>query len=185
MLIDLENIIGVAGYYIDDVTYEIYSFKQKKPRKIKLSPERKGYLIFSVYNEGKRKHIKYHQVIVKVFIDPTYDPKTQDIDHLDHNRQNNSIDNLKVVSRRENHMNRSYYNGKQVEYIDDKGTLIKPETPNAHKFEMLSVDMIELADNCLPFEVVREKEFAPIKNKTGVDSVESAQALLEKNGYKL
>lgn len=74
---------------------------------------------------------------------------------------------------------------KKVEHIDENGNLIKPETPNAHKFEMLCVDMIEFADNCLPFEVVREKEFAPIKNKTGVDSVESAQALLEKNGYKL
>lgn len=74
---------------------------------------------------------------------------------------------------------------KKVEYIDELGKLIKPETPNAHKFEMLCVDMIEFASSCLPFEVVREKEFAPIKNKTGVDSVESAQALLEKNGYKL
>ena len=74
---------------------------------------------------------------------------------------------------------------KKVEHIDDNGNLIKPETPNAHKFEMLCVDMIEFADNCLPFEVVREKEFAPIKNKTGVDSVESAQALLEQNGYEL
>ena len=74
---------------------------------------------------------------------------------------------------------------KKVEYVDDNGNLIKPEQPNAHKFEMLCVDMIELADNCLPFEVVREKEFAPIKNKTGVDSVESAQALLELNGYEL
>ena len=50
---------------------------------------------------------------------------------------------------------------------------------------MLCVDMIEFASTCLPFEVVREKEFAPIKNKTGVDSVESAQYLLEQNGYKL
>ncbi len=74
---------------------------------------------------------------------------------------------------------------KKVEYIDELGKLIKPETPNAHKFEMLCVDMIEFASSCLPFEVVREKEFAPIKNKTGVDSVESAQALLENNGYKL
>ena len=74
---------------------------------------------------------------------------------------------------------------KKVEYIDENGNLIKPEQPNAHKFEMLCVDMIELADNCLPFEVIREKEFAPIKNKTGVDSVESAQALLELNGYEL
>ena len=59
------------------------------------------------------------------------------------------------------------------------------EQQNAHKFEMPCVDMIELADNCLPFEVEREKEFAPIKNKTGVDSVESAQALLEKKRLQI
>ena len=38
---------------------------------------------------------------------------------------------------------------------------------------------------CLPYEVERYKVFAPIKNKTGIDSVESAQALLEENGYVL
>lgn len=74
---------------------------------------------------------------------------------------------------------------KKVEHIDKFGNLIKPETPNAHKFEMLCVDMIEFADSCLPFEVERKKEFAPIKNKTGVDSVESAQMLLEENGFTL
>lgn len=74
---------------------------------------------------------------------------------------------------------------KKVEYIDEKGEKIVPTEPNAHKFEMLCVDMVELASSCLPFEVEREKEFAPIKNKTGVDSVESAQTLLELNGYIL
>ena len=74
---------------------------------------------------------------------------------------------------------------KKVEYIDENGTHIKPTEPNAHKFEMLCVDMIELANTCLPFEVIRERSFAPIKNPTGVDSVVSAQALLEQNGYKL
>lgn len=74
---------------------------------------------------------------------------------------------------------------KKVEYVDDNGNIVKPETPNAFKFEMLGVDMVELANSFIPFEVIREKEFAPIKNKTGVDSVESAQELLEKNGYKL
>ena len=122
MLLSIENIIGCPGYFIDDVTYDIYSFKQyKEGRKIKLNPNSRGYLHFNVYNEGIRKYIKYHQLIVKVFIDPNYDSKTQDIDHLDHNRQNNSIDNLKVVSKSGNHMNRSYYGGKQVEYIDDIG----------------------------------------------------------------
>ena len=74
---------------------------------------------------------------------------------------------------------------KKVEHIDENGITVKPEQPNAYKFELLCVDMIELAETCLPFEVEREKEFAPIKNKTGVDSVESAQALLELNGYEL
>jgi UDP-N-acetylglucosamine/UDP-N-acetylgalactosamine diphosphorylase len=32
---------------------------------------------------------------------------------------------------------------------------------------------------------VREKEFAPIKNKEGVDSVDSARALLKNNGIEL
>ena len=74
---------------------------------------------------------------------------------------------------------------KKVEHIDENGEKVVPTEPNAHKFEMLCVDMIEFADSCLPFEVLREKEFAPIKNKTGVDSVESARELLEKNGYEL
>ena len=45
--------------------------------------------------------------------------------------------------------------------------------------------MIHELDSCLPYEVVRNYEFAPIKNKTGVDSVESAQALCKENGIQL
>lgn len=74
---------------------------------------------------------------------------------------------------------------KKVEYINDSGEKVVPEKPNAHKFEMLCVDMVELSPNCLPFEVVREKEFAPVKNKEGVDSVETAQKLLKLNGFIL
>lgn len=74
---------------------------------------------------------------------------------------------------------------KKIPYIDEKGNEIKPEEPNGCKFEQLILDMIYMADTCLPFEVVREKEFAPIKNKTGVDSVESARELLQKNGVTL
>lgn len=74
---------------------------------------------------------------------------------------------------------------KKIPYIDENGELVKPEEPNGYKFENLVLDMIHQMASCLPFEVVREKEFAPIKNKTGVDSVESARVLLEKNGVVL
>ena len=74
---------------------------------------------------------------------------------------------------------------KKVPYIDESGKEVKPETPNAYKFETLILDMIYMMDNCLSFEVDREKEFAPIKNATGVDSVESARELLQKNGVEI
>ncbi|MBR6477095.1 MAG: UDPGP type 1 family protein [Lachnospiraceae bacterium] len=74
---------------------------------------------------------------------------------------------------------------KKIPYLDEAGNLVKPEAPNGYKFESLVLDMIHQLSSCLPFEVVREKEFAPIKNKTGVDSVESARELLKKNGVVL
>lgn len=73
---------------------------------------------------------------------------------------------------------------KKVEYIKD-GRLLSPEQPNAYKFELLAVDLIKLMGNCLAFEVVREKEFAPVKNAKGVDSVDTARELLKLNGIKL
>ncbi len=74
---------------------------------------------------------------------------------------------------------------KKIPYLNENGELVKPEQPNGYKFENLVLDMIHEMDSCLPFEVVREKEFAPIKNATGVDSVESARELLKKNGVEL
>ncbi len=74
---------------------------------------------------------------------------------------------------------------KKIPYLDENGNTVKPETENGYKFETLVLDMIHMMDNCLAYEVIREKEFAPIKNKTGVDSVETAKELLKLNGVKL
>ncbi len=74
---------------------------------------------------------------------------------------------------------------KKIPYMDEAGVFHKPDKPNGYKFETLILDMIHEMDTCLPFEVARDHEFAPIKNKTGVDSVESAQELCRKNGIEL
>ena len=74
---------------------------------------------------------------------------------------------------------------KKIPCLDENGAYIKPEKPNGYKFEQLVLDMIHELDSCLPFEVERNKEFAPIKNATGVDSVESARALCKENGIEL
>ena len=74
---------------------------------------------------------------------------------------------------------------KKIPYLNEDGRAVKPESPNGYKFEQLVLDMIHELDSCLPYEVVRNYEFAPIKNKTGVDSVESARALCKENGIEL
>lgn len=74
---------------------------------------------------------------------------------------------------------------KKIPYIDENGIEVSPDEPNGYKYETLILDMIKMLDSCLGYEVVREKEFAPIKNLTGVDSVESARALLKLNGIEL
>ncbi|SER40842.1 UTP--glucose-1-phosphate uridylyltransferase [Lachnobacterium bovis] len=74
---------------------------------------------------------------------------------------------------------------KKVPYMAEDGHLVKPEEPNAYKFELLILDMVYMMDNCLSFEVDRKKEFAPVKNAQGVDSVETARELLIENGVEL
>lgn len=74
---------------------------------------------------------------------------------------------------------------KKIAHIDENGALVKPESPNGCKYEQLVLDMIHELNTCLPYEVEREHAFAPIKNKTGIDSVESARELCRKNGIVL
>lgn len=74
---------------------------------------------------------------------------------------------------------------KKVPYLDEAGNLVKPEAPNAYKFELLVLDMIHMQKSCLSYEVERSYEFAPVKNAEGVDSVVSARELLRQNGVEL
>lgn len=74
---------------------------------------------------------------------------------------------------------------KKIPYLNEEEKVVKPEQPNGYKFEQLVLDMIHMLDNCLPFEVIRKEEFAPIKNRTGVDSLESARQLMKENGIVL
>ena len=74
---------------------------------------------------------------------------------------------------------------KKIPCIDDAGNKVDPKEPNGLKFELFILDLVKKLPGCLPFEVERAREFAPIKNRTGVDSVESARELCRLNGIRL
>ncbi|MBQ5430234.1 MAG: UTP--glucose-1-phosphate uridylyltransferase [Lachnospiraceae bacterium] len=74
---------------------------------------------------------------------------------------------------------------KKIPYMDAQGVFHKPQEPNGYKFEILITDLLSYMEDCLPYEVLRQEEFAPVKNKEGADSVESARELLEAAGVQL
>ena len=124
MLISLKEILGCEDYYIDDQTFQIVSFKQKKYEQGRIlipNINGGGYIRYRFQINGKRKHIYLHHIIVKLFIDKNFDSSKNVIDHKDHNRTNNSIDNLCIVSQSENCRNMSSHKGKIFNYINDIG----------------------------------------------------------------
>ena len=75
---------------------------------------------------------------------------------------------------------------KKIDCIDEQGNPVNPLEPNGYKLETFIFDILAFYEGVTVFEIVREDEFAPIKNATGVDSLESARELLvRKTGIEL
>ena len=67
---------------------------------------------------------------------------------------------------------------KKAKYTDiETGEIIKPEKPNAYKYEAFIFDAFETLDSMSILRVKREDEFAPLKNADGEDSPDTAREL--------
>lgn len=69
---------------------------------------------------------------------------------------------------------------KKNSYIDEEGREVIPEGPNSYKFESFIFDAFEFFDDIAILRGKREDDFAPVKNKDGVDSPRTAKELYEK-----
>ncbi len=67
---------------------------------------------------------------------------------------------------------------KKINFINDKGESVTPTENNGVKLESFIFDALPLAKNTMILEAKRENEFAPTKNPSGVDSVESCRQML-------
>lgn len=69
---------------------------------------------------------------------------------------------------------------KKNSYIDENGKEIVPNEPNSYKFESFIFDAFQFFDDMAILRGKREDDFAPVKNKDGVDSPKTAKELYEK-----
>lgn len=67
---------------------------------------------------------------------------------------------------------------KKIPHIDDHGEPIEPAEPNGLKLESFVFDAMPLASKWVILETQRDREFAPTKNATGVDSVETTRQMM-------
>lgn len=88
-----------------------------------------------------------------------------------------TIDAIEKVSK-ETLMYHSAF--KKNSYINENGREIVPEEPNSYKFEAFIFDSFEFFDDIAILRGKREDDFAPVKNKEGVDSPKTAKELYEK-----
>lgn len=67
---------------------------------------------------------------------------------------------------------------KKIPYIDQQGKFVEPVEPNGVKLETFIFDALPLASKSIILQTLRGQEFAPTKNATGVDSVETTRQMM-------
>ena len=115
--------------YAADENGNIYSFKFGEAKIIK-QVENRGYYTFFIYYNDIRKQYRSNRFVFEC-VNNRLIKDNYEIDHIDRNRKNNQISNLREVSRVTNRLNR--WNHKEVEDLPEDVIII--EKYNSHYFK--------------------------------------------------
>jgi len=102
----MKNIKGYEKKYAVSEDGKIFSLNYRRTgRTQELSPADNGHGYHRVVlcKNGKQKMFQVHRLVAQAFLDD-YDPDL-DVDHIDMNRTNNHVSNLRMVTRSQNCQN--------------------------------------------------------------------------------
>jgi len=120
---DLAEFIDVIGYeslYKINKNGEVYGVKRNNILKQKININ--GYYYIGLHKSNKLKFYKIHRLIGLHFIPNDDENKTQ-VDHIDGDRTNNNIENLRWVTSSNNMRNQISKTNYMYEYIKNDGTI--------------------------------------------------------------
>ena len=100
--------------------YEVSTEGNVRNRKTKKSMSQndngRGYLKVMLYNKDKRKCVSVHRIVAEVFIP---NPNNYDtVDHINHNKHDNRVENLRWLSHKNNSSNGYFYQQRKVKCLE-------------------------------------------------------------------
>jgi hypothetical protein len=102
LLNDFDDLVGFIGFYKINKQGEIWSCKQHKLLTKQINES--GYEFYKLTNGNLTKGFIHRLLAIQYIPNPENKPE---IDHIDRNKTNNSLDNLRWVTRIENANNKS------------------------------------------------------------------------------
>lgn len=106
-----KDVVGYEGLYKVSNLGNIFSTRSGK--NLKPSVNTNGYYIVGLCNKGQKTH-KVHQIVACSFLGHIPCGMYKVVDHIDGHRLNNDVNNLRIVSNREN---TSSYKNKTSRYV--------------------------------------------------------------------
>lgn len=124
-----KDVPGYEGYYqISNlgITKSLTRFIQNPrgtgtrmvaPRILKYKTDKCGYKHVHLNKNGIGKTFLIHQLIAIIFLNHIPDGNKMVVDHIDNNPSNNHIDNLQIITQRENCSKDKFRSGSTSKYI--------------------------------------------------------------------
>ena len=107
-----KDIEGWEGYYqvsnlgrvksLHRIVAHPISDKRIKERILKPSPDGSGYLMVNLNRDGRKKPMKIHKLVSIAFLSHVANGHKIVIDHINNNKRDNRLENLQLISTREN-----------------------------------------------------------------------------------
>lgn len=98
-----KDVVGFEGSYLISSFGRVISLKRKSPFLLKPKTSKEGYRDVVLYLHGNKTYVHVHRLVAIAFIaNPENKPQ---VDHIDRNRANNHISNLRWCTCSENMRN--------------------------------------------------------------------------------